>query len=454
MRGFHRAGRPGPPCLAGLRSATYFAPCNTARSAENIAARSSNTANQLPNTAQRRGIFSWSVTMPFIKEAMEGVQREIRFFATAMEWGELQQMAVFPDELADEFGEGEERLQRSLVRSRIAPLISYLVDVPDHFFSALTLIILPRILDQPAREATGPNDEDVWDYYFERGQKSGPGRPRFGVIHLSAGVQLFPADGQHRLRAALDAIRQEPSIAREQVPVVLVPYQSRDQVGQLFSDLNLNAKPVNKSVGYSLESRNPVVLVAKRVMGAVPVLKGRVHRGSNSLPKSSAHVITMSGLVEGTRTLLGACAVAPGATESAKAKGRAANVVDKWVSDNEGEAFESACAMWQVIVGSFAQHWDLVLAGEQGAAGRLRDRYVFPHGLGWSALTQAAADLRRASGEGWNEAFRRAIERIDWERANPEWEGKAIVKGAVMNTTQNVRATAQYIIASASLEAI
>lgn len=223
--------------------------------------------------------------MPFVKEAMEGFQGETRFFSTAMQWGELQQMAVFPEDLDDELGNEEDRLQRSLVRSRIAPLVSYLVDVPDHFFSALTLIILPRQLDRSAREAEGLEDEEDWDYYFARGPKSAPGRVRSGMIHLSAGVQLFPADGQHRLRAALDAIRRESAIAREEVPVVLVPYHSRDQVGQLFSDLNLNAKPVNKSVGYSLESRNPMVLVAKRVMGAIPLLKGRVHRASNSLPR-------------------------------------------------------------------------------------------------------------------------------------------------------------------------
>jgi DNA sulfur modification protein DndB len=387
--------------------------------------------------------------MPFVKEAMEGLQGETRFFSTAMQWGELQQMAVFPDDLAEEFSSEEDRLQRSLVRSRIAPLVSYLVDVPDHFFSALTLIILPRELDRPAREAEGPEDEEEWDYYFARGPKSGPGRTRAGVVHLSAGVQLFPADGQHRLRAALDAIRQEPTIAREEVPVVLVPYNSRDQVGQLFSDLNLNAKPVNRSVGYSLESRNPVVLVSKRVMGTLPLFKGRVHRGSNSLPKSSAHVITMSGLVEGTKTLLGACA-ARADGEASKTRVRAATVTDKWVSDHEEEALECARAMWDAILGPFAEHWAPVLSGEHGAAGSLRDRFVFPHGLGWSALTQAAADLRRERGEGWGTPFSRAVGHIDWRRTNPDWEGRATVNGAVMNTTQNVRATAAYILQHAS----
>lgn len=374
--------------------------------------------------------------MPFVKEAMEGFQRETRFFATAMQWGELQQMAVFPDELGHEFGdEGEGRLQRSLVKTRIAPLVSYLTDVPDHFFSALTLIILPRSLDHPAREAPEVGDDLDWDYFFQRGTRTGPGRPRFGTIHLSANVQLFPADGQHRLKAALDAIREESSIAREEVPVVLIPFQSRDQVGQLFSDLNLNAKPVNKTVGYSLESRNPIVLLAKRLAGTIPLLQRRVNRGSNSLARSSAHVITLNGLVGGTKQLLLSL---PGAQDK--------KALERFVAEHEEEAFAEMMAMWGVIIDAFAPHWQPVLEGGHGVPGALRDRFVFPHGLGWLALTEAAAELRRMHGDEWADIFRRTVASIDWERGNPEWEGKATVGGTVTNTSPNVRQTTQYIL--------
>lgn len=160
-------------------------------------------------------------------------------------------------------------------------------------------------------------------------------------------------------------------------------------------------------------------------------------------------MITMSGLVEGTKTLLGAF-VTRGISEGEKAKGRAASAAEKWVAEHEDEAFECAREMWCVVVDAFAAHWAPVLAGEHGAAGTLRDRFVFPHGLGWSALTQAVADLRRKLGDEWESAFRRAVGRIDWERTNADWEGRATVNGAVMNTTQNVRATAQYIVLLAS----
>ena len=62
----------------------------------------------------------------------------------------------------------------------------------------------------------------------------------------------------------------------------------RQPVRQLFSDLNRNAKPVNKTIGLSFEMRDPMALAAKAVADEVPLFKGRVNRRSNSLAASSS----------------------------------------------------------------------------------------------------------------------------------------------------------------------
>src|SRR5690242_17364458 len=94
-------------------------------------------------------------------------QGEFNYFTGSMPVGELAHLVVFPDELGDL--DEDERMQRGLMRSRVQPLIDYLTQVPDHFFSAVTLIILPRELDRPAIEHDPSEDDDdgVWDYYFE-----------------------------------------------------------------------------------------------------------------------------------------------------------------------------------------------------------------------------------------------------------------------------------------------
>ena len=103
---------------------------------------------------------------------------------------------------------------------------------------------------------------------------------------MSGDVRLFPADGQHRAKAAMDAIRANPALAKEAVPVVLVPFGNSDQVRQLL-DLNLNAKPVSKTTGYDFETRDPLAVISKKVGEEVTLFRGRVNRLSNSLPRSS-----------------------------------------------------------------------------------------------------------------------------------------------------------------------
>ena len=339
----------------------------------------------------------------------------------------------WPHSLDDE----DERLQRGLARGRLAPLISYLTEVPDHFFSALTLIILPRDLDRQATEAFGALSDGHWDYYFEKIPQAGPGREVAGVIHLSGAVRLFPADGQHRLRAAIDALKLSPDLAREEVPVVLIPYRDRDQIRQLFADLNLNAKPVNKTVGYALDSRDRVARLAKSVGAEVPLFKGRVNRMSNSLPRSSAHVITLNTLVECTRILMAAwfgVQDRPGLDEAIRAD----------LTTAQRHALEA----WRGLVEPFLSDWQPVVEGVPGSAGRLREEYVFPHGLGWLSLATFAAELYTADPGTWLERFKTTVTSIDWSKKNPAWEGVATLGGAVNNTASAVKATARFLATS------
>ena len=372
--------------------------------------------------------------MPFVKQAMEGHQGAARFFATSMSWGELEQMAVFPEELAGQLDEEDERLQRVLARTRLAPLVSYLTEVPDHFFSALTLIIMPRDLNRRATEALEAPGETSWDFYFERTGDPSPDHRIAGIVHLSGDVRLFPADGQHRLRAAVDAMHLEPTLAREEVPVVLIPYRDRDQVRQLFADLNLNAKPVNKTVGYALDSRDAIVSLAKKVGSEIPLFRGRVNRSSNSLPRSSANVITLNTLVESTRVLA-----------SAWLRMTERRRLECAVREDRLGAVQSVLDAWKGILGPFDIYWEPVINGAPGSAGKLREDYVFPHGLGWLALSELAGELFALDASTWRQHFGKAVHSVNWSRANPEWEGIATIHGSVNNTALAVKTTARFL---------
>jgi DGQHR domain-containing protein len=375
-------------------------------------------------------------------EASEGKQGKHTYFTASMRWGELQHLAVFHEQLPEL--DEDHRMQRGLAKKRLGDLEEYLQE-PDHFFSALTLIILPRDLKRPAK-ADAPGSAE-WDYSFERAEKNGPGVQRRGRLHLSGDVQLFPGDGQHRLKAGLQAIRSNPGLAREEVPVVLIPYENADQVRQLFSDLNLNAKPVSKTIGYDFETRDPFVVVAKDVGRKVPLFLDRVNRISNSLPKSSLNVISLNTLVQATRSIAGAIA------------SQADVEVDDYIKGRDAVA--EVAGVFEVIVGAFPE-WDRVTNKEQNpdtgnpwTPGDLRDEFLFPHGLGWQACANAAAELIEKHGDAWSSRLKKAVRSLDWSRKAPVWKGNAVIHdenndtNRVNNTAPAVKQIAAIIVSNA-----
>ncbi len=384
----------------------------------------------------------------FVTKATEGQQGLHRFYSTSLRWGELDPFLIFPEDLK-ELDDEDRRMQRGLAKNRLEALRHYLLDEKDHFFSALTLIILPRDLGREARAGQPDAASDgEWDYLFQPDQQNPPGHQKPGTLLLSGEVRLFPADGQHRAMAARRALKDEYRLSREEVPVVLVPYHGQDRVRQLFSDLNRNAKPASLTTAFDFETRDPLTLVAKDAARAVPLFEGRTNRVSNSLPRTSGNVIALNTLVQGTKSIVrglvkAANPDAPGSQYDRLQAG--------FLSDRENAA-QAVAAVWSSIVDAFADKWDRVLAGEEGAAGELREEYLFPHGLGWLALSEAAGRLIEQFGEDWSSRFEEAVKSFDWERIAKTWEGNAVLynpgtgKHRVNNTAPAVKELADTIV--------
>jgi DGQHR domain-containing protein len=356
----------------------------------------------------------------FTTTVMEGRQGTQRFFTTSMRWGELAQVLVLPDQLPEL--DEDQRMQRGLAKKRIGDLVRYLLQVEDHFFSAVTLVILPRDVMRPTTERGDDNPVD-WDYSFTPVDTPMPGHQRIGKLELSGEVRLFTADGQHRAKSALEAMRTRPILAREEVPVVLVPYQDPERVRQLFSDLNLNAKPISRTLGYAYETRNPLTLIAKHAADEVPLFKGRVNRVTNSLPHTSSNVITLGALVQGTGYMVRA--IAKKVHTTAADEEAVAKLLSK--KGNYEKVQMEVAQIWDIIVDAFGDKWKPVMDEVEKAAGDLRDKYLFPHGLGWLALSKAAAEILVAHGENWEERFRKAVASFDWNRTANEWKGNAVL---------------------------
>jgi DGQHR domain-containing protein len=375
--------------------------------------------------------------MPYGIEVSEGFQGKHRYFTGNVPVGELEHMVKFPDEI--EALDDDKKMQRGLAKSRIKDLVEYLMKWDDHFYSAVTLLVLPRDLSRAAVEF---DESGEGDYGFERNEHTGPSKTRHGVLHLSGDVVLFPGDGQHRLKSEFEALKIKPEISKEELPVVLIPYESAEQVRQLFSDLNLNAKPVSKTVGYDFESRDPFALISKSLMQRVALFDDRVNRNSNSLSASSKNVVTLNTLVQGVREIVAGLAQAEDVP------------VEEYV-ENLNKAQAEVADVYQGIIDAFDPMWDDVLADAPNAAGQLREKYLFPHGLGWVALAKAAGALVGDHGNSWKQPFTLAVHAFDWHRNAPAWSGTIVLHNPtdgtnrVNNTGPAIQQLAKQVIAQA-----
>jgi DNA sulfur modification protein DndB len=388
--------------------------------------------------------------MPVTYNAIRGQLNTTEYYLVNMPFGEIARLTELPQERNGEYLlSGLDDMQREINWRRVkGEMRDYLINNPDAFFSSLALFIVPQDLS-PIEEGR---------HYVFRPEGEGE---EWGRLTLPGGnTFFFPGDGQHRAAAIREAVRMNPRMASEKVPAVLIPFKRKDQVRQLFADLNLNAKPVSKTVGLGFETRDPLAILTKRVAMDVRLFQGRVNMKSTSLPSSYPQVITMSALYESNRHLIAALLEAGRDGSKVTREITPDNVKDQLADlksldptdDVVGDAAESLVEVWETIIAALPG-WSELLENTK-TAGEIREEYVHAHGLGWQATAHAVAVVIRAyrNDEDWLDMVTTMIQSVDWQRqsertsGNPDLQGIAVLGSRVNNTRESVRATAGYIL--------
>lgn len=375
--------------------------------------------------------------MPYAWRAIKAHQN-YTYYLAAMEFGEIDRLVVLPkdgdDDVADFLlpeDEGSPEMQRELNLPRVKKaLVPYLLEAPDAFFSALTLFIVPRDLTDLTEGK---------DYKFVP-QELGSDE---GRLEIHSGCVLFPGDGQHRAAAIKLALRKKPSIASKKIPVVLIPYTDQDTVRQVFSDLNLNAKPVNKTIGIAFDSRMLYTQVSKITAESVELFKGKVNRRTNSLPGKAPYVITLNTIAEVNKLLMQALFWPDKPTKD----------IELIREDNEAEVAEVAerlLPLWDLFIEEVSP-WHSVTMN-QLAPWQAREQSVSAHGIGWQAIGHVANVIIRAYPKTWEDELRTLLASVDWNRGHPGWQGTAVLGNRVNNTSSSVRAAAGYILECGHIE--
>ena len=343
-------------------------------------------------------------TFPAIRANMG----EGEFFCSVLTFGEAARLIQFVEDVDDWSADTdpESKIQRRLNVPRVErELVPYLLNVPDHFYSALTVEVRPAITEGFGFTGGIP---------FESVGPSVPGGMSWGQITLDGTETLYTLDGQHRLKSIQLALRVRPDLAREQIPVIFIPFQSPRRSQLLFSDLNRFAKSPSKSISLLFSHRDPVVTLAKLLMERVPLLKGRVEVETTSLSKHTPNVMTLSSLYEMTKSLTAGRPLAeplPNAEVSRQ------------------------IAIWDGLV-RHLEPWAKVVSREEHPA-RLRKEFLLMHGVCHQAIASAIAPLV-ADGNDLDQVLA-PLRGVDWRVKNPEWQGIAVQGRHISNTSTTIR---------------
>ncbi|WP_084037447.1 DNA sulfur modification protein DndB [Haloechinothrix halophila] len=331
--------------------------------------------------------------------AIRGVQARREFYVTMFPLRLIPRLFLFDEEEL----QPTLRAQRTLNRARVPEIARYILDNPDGYvFSALTASV----------------DAEI---HFEALATEGP-EGRIGLLTIPMSARFVINDGQHRRAAIEQALRENPEIGDESIPVVLFLDVGLERCQQMFTDLNRYAIRPARSLTILYDQREDAAQIARLVVYRSPRWQNLVEMEKSNLSPRSRKLFTLSALYTATKTLL--------------------EGLDGLESE---EAADIAIAYWNAVFDLFPE-WQQVY-DRKVTAGDIRRDFLHSHGIVLHALGRTGNTLLRESRKprDWLKSLA-GLKEIDWSRSNTAlWEGRALIGGRVSKSSTNVVLTTNVI---------
>jgi DNA sulfur modification protein DndB len=293
----------------------------------------------------------------------------------------------------------EDREQRILNEKRVPELKDYILEnEQDYIFSSITASYKSTPVFEPVPNGSGLEGS-------------------IGVLKLKLGDELIINDGQHRCAGIAAALKENPALGEQTISVLLFPWESKDRVQQMFSDLNRFVQKTSKSLDILYDKRDKISAATLAAIEQVPVFENLTDKDSISLKSKSPKLFTLAALYDANRALL---------------KGREE-------SDILGNV-QLLTSYWKVVAAHMPD-WNTVLTHHKEAS-ELRAEKIVSHSTVLRALGELGQELMKA--DGWQSRLAE-LESIDWSKKNPEWENVCIVANSVVSNRQARAATKAFI---------
>ena len=327
-------------------------------------------------------------------EAVRGDQAGRDFYVAMCTLKSVAKLFTFND--ADV--PAEQRAQRILRKSRIPRIRDYILKYPkDYTFSSITVSVNGKISFRPVSKD--------W--------------PDNGIISMSQDAAILINDGQHRAAAIREAIEEEPRLGRDKISVVFFEDLNLKKSQQIFADLNKHAVKPTKSLGILYDRRSDFATFVVEMARTVKVFKGRIEMEKTSISNRQVKFFTLNGLALATRNLLNK---------------------DKYLNDVEKKL---AVRFWNTVAKNIPE-W-LLLMERKITPAEMRSDFVHANTNMLEAIATAGNTLIRRFPDSW-ESRLAGLQRVDWRRTNPEWNGRIIINGKMTKTKAGMNDAAKILV--------
>jgi len=290
------------------------------------------------------------------------------------------------------------RAQRTLRKSRIPRIRDYIIGNPDDYiFSSITVSVDGKISFRAV-------SEDM---------------PNMGMASFPQDASVLINDGQHRVAAIKDTLEQMSDFAHDKISVVFFEDVGLKTSQQMFSDLNKNAVKPTKSLNILYDRRNKFSKFVVDLTGQVEVFKGRTEMEKTTISNRSTKFFTLNGIAEATKAFLGKTSR---------------------ISDEERGL---AAEFWTEVAKNIPEWRQLVERRVVPVA--IRNEYVHAN----VNMLVTLGIVGRKLVEEYPTAWRRmlgGLGRIDWQRSNPDWEGKVVINGKMIKHKEGISRAVELIL--------
>jgi DNA sulfur modification protein DndB len=335
----------------------------------------------------------------------------------------------------DKIGAKDNDINREVKKPHLQGCELYLEQEPEYVLGGLVLAAAAHQVAFKAHDdATDRLLQEFDEKYQEAGESKDDAKRRTlaaeldeindkidvcpGILWIPYGVRLEVTDGQHRIKAILNRIKDKGDAAlthaSQGIAAMLIIEPRFQKRQQDFVDLGQTA-PIQPTIKVHMDYRQPVTKLVKDMVENVPIFAEQfIELKRPSIRKGTTNIYSLSNLKIAVQAML----LANTRLGAAEAQRRLTEKLDGPNYDRLRDLVVDYFSRLSQEVGCFR---DILEDPDSADYDKARDTYMCLNSIGLAVMGMVGHEV--VLGRATVERAVEAVAKIDWSRNNPLWEG-------------------------------